>query len=128
MPTAKFKGAIIGFTERKKWESNGKSGENCNVIIDTETQYDNLVCVQFYDKQFEEMFKYKIGDEVEIHININSSPYTDRQSGKTAYFPNLKLWKIEKLAAVNTQPTQQAAPPTPAPAASYSPQPDDLPF
>ena len=124
MATAKFKGAIIGFTERKKWESNGKSGENCNVIIDTETQYDNIVCVQFYDKQFEEMFKYKIGDEVEIHININSSPYTDRQSGKTAYFPNLKLWKIEKLAAVNTQ-AAPVAPPTPAATAT---QPDDLPF
>ena len=128
MPTAKFKGAIIGFTERKKWESGNKSGESCNVIIDTETQYDNLVCVQFSDKQFEEMFKYKIGDEVEISINFSSSEYNDRKTAKTAHFNNFRLWKIEKLAAVNTQPTQQAAPPEPAPAASYSPQPDDLPF
>ena len=128
MPTAKFIGTIKGFTERKKWESNGKSGENCNVIIDTDDKYDNLVCVQFSDKQFEEMFKYKIGDEVEISINFSSSEYNDRKTAKTAHFNNFRLWKIEKLAAVNTQPTQQAAPPAPAPAASYSTEYDDLPF
>ena len=126
MPTAKFKGAINGFTERKKWESNGKSGENCNVIIDTETQYDNLVCVQFSDKQFEEMAKYKVGDDVEISINFSSSEYNDRKTAKTAHFNNFRLWKIEKLAAVNTQ-AAPVAPPTPA-APSYSAQPDDLPF
>jgi len=68
---------------------------------------------------------YKVGDEVKVTFNIKGSKW--EKEGRTSYFVNLDVWKMEKLS-------ESSAIPTPAvdqPVVESTPLPegeDDLPF
>ncbi|HRG28022.1 MAG TPA: DUF3127 domain-containing protein [Chitinophagales bacterium] len=67
---------------------------------------------------------YKLGEEVKVTFNIKGSKW--EKEGRTNYFVNLDVWRMEKVAAGNSQ-TNESAPtyvePAPLPEAE-----DDLPF
>ncbi len=68
---------------------------------------------------------YKVGDEVKVTFNIKGSKW--EKEGRTSYFVNLDVWKMEKLSESTLIPTPTVSQPvvesTPLPEGE-----DDLPF
>lgn len=65
---------------------------------------------------------YKIGDEVKVTFNIKGSKW--EKEGRTSYFVNLDVWRMEKVAEGSvTKSTQQPVESAPLPEGE-----DDLPF
>lgn len=66
---------------------------------------------------------YQLGDEVKVTFNIKGSKW--EKEGRTSYFVNLDVWRMEKVSGTSN-PTSNDAPanePAPLPEAE-----DDLPF
>jgi hypothetical protein len=68
---------------------------------------------------------YKLGEEVKVTFNIKGSKW--EKEGRTNYFVNLDVWRMEKVAggsgAVENNPANNYVEPAPIPEAD-----DDLPF
>ncbi len=69
---------------------------------------------------------YKLGDEVKVTFNIKGSKW--EKEGRTNYFVNLDVWRMEKVAAgsgqvENNNSSNSYVEPAPLPEAE-----DDLPF
>ena len=66
---------------------------------------------------------YKVGDEVKVTFNIKGSKW--EKEGRTSYFVNLDVWKMEKLSESTATPavSQPVVESTPLPEGE-----DDLPF
>lgn len=66
---------------------------------------------------------YKVGDDVKVTFNIKGSKW--EKEGRTSYFVNLDVWKMEKLSESTSTPTvsQPVVESTPLPEGE-----DDLPF
>ncbi len=66
---------------------------------------------------------YKVGDDVKVTFNIKGSKW--EKEGRTSYFVNLDVWKMEKLSESSSAPAvnQPVVESTPLPEGE-----DDLPF
>jgi len=66
---------------------------------------------------------YQLGDEVKVTFNIKGSKW--EKEGRTSYFVNLDVWRMEKVSGATSQPVSNNtfAEPAPLPEAE-----DDLPF
>ncbi|MBK7568536.1 MAG: DUF3127 domain-containing protein [Chitinophagales bacterium] len=66
---------------------------------------------------------YKVGDDVKVTFNIKGSKW--EKEGRTSYFVNLDVWKMEKLSESTSTPavSQPVVESTPLPEGE-----DDLPF
>lgn len=66
---------------------------------------------------------YKVGDDVKVTFNIKGSKW--EKEGRTSYFVNLDVWKMEKLSESSSAPVvnQPVVESTPLPEGE-----DDLPF
>ncbi len=66
---------------------------------------------------------YKVGDDVKVTFNIKGSKW--EKEGRTSYFVNLDVWKMEKLSESSSSPSvnQPVVESTPLPEGE-----DDLPF
>jgi len=53
--------------------------------------------------------KVKVGDVVDVHFNLRGKPYTDK-TGKTSYFNNLSIWRINPVSSAPEQAPQSAPP------------------
>lgn len=49
---------------------------------------------------------YKLGEEVKVTFNIKGSKW--EKEGRTNYFVNLDVWRMEKVAAGNNQSNESA--------------------
>ncbi len=68
---------------------------------------------------------YQLGDEVKVTFNIKGSKW--EKEGRTSYFVNLDVWKMEKLSESTAAPVSNYQQPT----VESTPLPegeDDLPF
>jgi len=87
-----IKGTITEIKETIKGETAaGKSWEKLTFVIDTETEYDNIIAFDVFGEEAVERFnKYnKVGDKVKVIFNIKCREY----QGK--YYTNLAAWRIE---------------------------------
>ncbi|HMU70462.1 MAG TPA: DUF3127 domain-containing protein [Chitinophagales bacterium] len=66
---------------------------------------------------------FKIGDEVKVTFNIKGSKW--EKEGRTNYFTNLDVWRMERVSGNNQAPASQDTYQEPAPLPEVE---DDLPF
>jgi len=100
-----------------------------DVVVTTDEQHPQHILVQFVQDKCDLLNGYKVGESVEININLRGREWTNPQ-GETVYFNTIQGWRIGKAQAE----AQVQAPPVPA-AAAFPPatsineeEPDDLPF
>lgn len=89
--------------------SSGFQKRDC--VVTTDEQYPQHILVQFVQDKCNLLSNYKIGDKVNIGINLRGREWTNPE-GKTVYFNTIQGWKI-----VNIQPEHNA--PATAPAQTY---------
>jgi len=87
------------------------------VVIATDEQYSQTVGIDFVQDKTTILDKYKVGDEVKVHVNIRGQEY------KGKYYVSLNGWRIEKLETAEA-PQQEA----PEPATVSATEESDLPF
>jgi hypothetical protein len=71
------------------------------LVVETDEQYSQKIAIDFVKDKTSILDKYKIGDAVNVSINLRGSEYNGR------YFVNLQGWRIE---AVGTAPSTPQAP------------------
>jgi len=87
------KGKIIKILEVQKGTSKkGTEWQKLNFVIDTNTDYNNIICFEIFGKEkIDKFVQYnKVGDVVEVSFNINTNEY----QGK--YYTTLSAWKVWK--------------------------------
>lgn len=88
------------------------------IVITTEEQYPQHIQIQFVQDKVDLLDAYKVGQSVEIGINLRGREWVNPQ-GETKYFNTIQGWKIKKLGdAPEGTPATPTAPSTPAPTAT----------
>ncbi len=121
------KGKIKLITETKTYGSNGFRKRE--MVVTTDEQYPQFINIEFIQDKTEMLDNYKVGDEVEVSINLRGREWISPQ-GETKYFNSIQGWRITKL---NTEAPQDVPPPVndgfePADSFDEDPGADDLPF
>lgn len=84
------------------------------LVVTTEEQYPQHISIEFNQDKCDLLDAYKVGQEVEVGINLRGREWTNPQ-GETKYFNSIQGWKIKKLGeATKAEPTKQTSP-IPAP-------------
>jgi len=74
-------------------------------VIETEGEYKQLISVQVSQDKCALLDNFKLGDEVEAHINLRGRAWTNPQ-GETKYFNTIESWKLNKLGVAAAEPVQ----------------------
>lgn len=103
-------------------ETFGNDFTKCNLIVTTDEQYPQDICIEFVKDKIDLLNAFKVGDSVKVSINLRGREWINPQ-GEAKYFNSIGGWRIEAstLAEGSGQETQAA------PAASSN-EPDDMPF
>lgn len=93
MSDLKVSGTISKILKVETGQSKaGKEWKKQNFVLDTNAEYNNLICFQLFgDKKLEAFSRFKEGERVEVSFNVSSREYNDK------YYHNLDAWKLEKL-------------------------------
>jgi len=78
------------------------------LVITTDEKYPQSILIEFGGDKSDLIDPYKVGDVVEVSINIGGRKWTNAE-GVDKYFNSIKGWKIKKLSE-GVQPLQQQAP------------------
>ena len=112
---------------------NTKNGERIRYgfVIETEDRYPRKVKFSVEDTQRWDTANIQLNQMVRVAFNLESHSYTGQRG--VIWFTEAKAWKIEQLAATQTQPTATVAAQTQAQTQTPSPSPNegagkDLPF
>lgn len=84
-----------------------------DIVVTTEEQYPQHILIQFTQDKTDLLDQYKIGDDVNVSINIRGREWVNPQ-GETKYFNTIQGWRISSVGATNTTPPA-AKPPMPEP-------------
>jgi len=96
-----------------------------DVVVTTDEQFPQDIQVQFVQDKCDILDKYKVGQEVEIGINLRGRMWTNPQ-GEEVYFNTIQGWTIK---AVDTSKQSPEAPSAPFPIApALNEEQDDMPF
>lgn len=89
--------------------SNGTFSKR-DIVVQTEEQYPQDVCIQFTQDKCDLLDMYKLGESVTIAFNLRGKPggWTNPQ-GEVKYFTSIQGWKISRNGERAT--TNQTAPP-----------------
>ena len=63
------------------------------MVVTTQEQYPQDILVEFTKDNCETLNNYKVGDEVEVGINLRGREWTSPQ-GEVKYFNTIQGWKI----------------------------------
>lgn len=85
---------VIGQTETVG--SNGFTKRQ--VVVETADQYPQQIAIDFVKDKCSVLDAYKVGDDVEVGINLRGNEY----NGK--YYVNVQGWKINKSGATPNAP------------------------
>lgn len=103
-------------------EQVGASFVKRDVVVQTSEQYPQSILIQFVQDKTDLLDPYKLGDEVEVSVNLRGRKWTNPQ-GEDKWFNTIQGWKIKKLASgtpnasgAPATPTATPAPPASAPA------------
>ena len=99
------KGKIKLIGETKTYGSNGFRKRE--VVITTDEQYPQFITIEFVQDKTELLDNFKVGDEVEISINLRGREWITPE-GETKYFNSIQGWRITKI---NTEAPQDIPPP-----------------
>lgn len=73
------------------------------LVVSTNEQYQQHILIEFQQEKCDVLNNYKVGDEVEVSINLRGREWVNPQ-GETKYFNSIQGWKINK---VGTQSSPQ---------------------
>lgn len=99
-------------------ETFGNDFTKCNLVLETEEQYPQVLAIEFVKDKIELLNNFKVGDSVKVSINLRGREWTNPQ-GEIKYFSSLQGWRIEK----SDTPAEATVEQITAPANN-----DDLPF
>lgn len=68
-----------------------------DIVITSQEQYPQHILVQFVQDKCDLLNNFKVGDDVEIGINLRGREWVNPQ-GETVYFNTIQGWKICKIA------------------------------
>ena len=68
-------------------------------VVTTQEQYPQDIIVQMVQDKCDVLNGYKVGDLVEVSINIRGKEYIDKNSGEARYFNTVQGWRIENRTA-----------------------------
>jgi len=68
----------------------GKEWKKQSIVINNGDTYNPLLCIGFFGEKVDILKNYKVGDDVEVGINLSSREY----EGK--YYTQVDGWKINK--------------------------------
>jgi len=101
-------GKIKTITQQRTFGTNTSK----SLVIETNDKYPQTLEVEFVNDKIQLINDYKIGDDVDIKINIRGREWTSPKN-EIKYFISLKGWAIDKsgveLTNQQQQPTRQAA-------------------
>lgn len=104
-----------GKSQRGEWRKQ-------DFILETQDQYPKTVCVSLWGDKIDEATLSE-GDQVNVHINIESREYNGR------WYTDVKAWRIDKQAAQGPGPADYAPQENIVPPSAPLPDDeDDLPF
>lgn len=89
------------------------------LVVTTNEQYPQHILIEFGQDKCNILDNYKVGQEVEVSINLRGREWTNPQ-GETKFFNSVQGWKINAVGG-NEQPVPQSQPHQEAPS-------DDLQF
>lgn len=101
-------------------QSTGNTFSTRDLVIRTDDQYPQDICIQFTQDKCDLLDNYQIGESVKIAFNLRGqlNGWTNPQ-GDVKYFNTVQAWKIQRNSAAATAQGQPATPPPPsAPAAA----------
>lgn len=101
------------------------------LVVTTNEQYPQDIKIEFHQDKCDLVDPYKIGDEVEIAINLRGREWVNPQ-GESVFFNTIVGWRIKRPDTSKQTPVPAAPAATPqqafAPADPNDDEPDDLPF
>jgi hypothetical protein len=65
-------------------------------VIETEEQYSQKLQIQFTQDKCDLMQYYKVGDVVDVNVNLKGREWLNPATGETKYFLSLDAWSISK--------------------------------
>ena len=72
------------------------------LVVETDEQYKQKIAIDFVKDKTSVLDSYKIGDNVNVSINLRGSEYNGR------YFVNLQGWRIQKAENAPNKPQAPA--------------------
>jgi len=76
------------------------------LVVTTDEKYPQSILIEFGGDKSDLIDPYKVGDVVEVSINIGGRKWTNPE-GIDKYFNSIKGWKIKKLSEDQPQQQQQ---------------------
>jgi hypothetical protein len=65
-------------------------------VVETEEQYAQKLQIQFTQDKCDLMKYYKVGDVVDVNVNLKGREWLNPATGETKYFLSLDAWSISK--------------------------------
>ena len=120
----KVQGTIIELFEIQQISDTFRNREFVVEVPENNPQYTQKLLLQFIQDKVSILDSYKVGDSVEVSINLKGRAWTNPQ-GETRYFNSIECWRLEKVGGSDTP----AQPVTVAPeSVSLDGNDGDLPF
>lgn len=123
-----LKGKIIHIGDTQTFASGFQKRE---FVIETEEMYKQEICLELFADKIDIIDSHKIGDIVDVGINIRGNSHTNAQ-GQKRWFNSLIAWRITNPNPIDT--SGRVIPSTPEQAFGNSSNPfsnesdDDIPF
>ena len=90
MSELQIKGKITELLTIERGESSRGDWQKQQFIIETPGDYPKNICLMVWGDKVDMLEKYKVGDNVIAHINIESREYNSR------WYTDVKAWRMEK--------------------------------
>ena len=79
---------------QQKTETFGNDFTKCNLIVVTDEQYPQEICIEFVKDKIDLLKSFKVGDSVKVGINLRGREWINPQ-GEAKYFNSIQGWRIE---------------------------------
>lgn len=77
-----------GVTQKGEWVAQ-------EYVLETNDKYPKKICFEVYGNDRIEKFNLKVGDEVEVYVNIDSKEYSGR------WYNTIQAWAVNKKGGNN---------------------------
>ena len=79
---------------QQETQTFGNDFTKCNLIVVTDEQYPQEICVEFVKDKIDLLKSFKVGDSVKIGINLRGREWINPQ-GEAKYFNSIQGWRID---------------------------------
>ena len=90
---------------QQKTETFGNDFTKCNLIVVTDEQYPQEICIEFVKDKIDLLKSFKVGDSVKVGINLRGREWINPQ-GEAKYFNSIQGWRIDASSDISNLATQ----------------------